>query len=338
MFLVCLLFVSNSAWSQQTTAAITGTVMDEGGAAINGATITATDTDRGTTYTATTNDSGTFNLTRVPIGNYQVKTEAPGFQSAVQTGLTLVLNQTARLDFKLHVGTVTTTAQVTSEAPQLQSETTQVSTLIDSKTVTDIPLATRNYVELTLLAPGSVHPDASMFNNGDNTAGGARPYINGNREQSNNFLLDGIDNNQASDNLLGFTPSPDAIGEFNMITQNASAEFGNYNGGIVNAVIKSGTNRYHGDVFEFFRNEALNARNLFAQLIQIHLQPRKQKQRRNPQRRHHSTHRGCHDADPDPFPRGSARAIRETAACTSSRRHVHRPSKNPGILAGSRSG
>ena len=98
------------------------------------------------------------------------------------------------------------------------------------------------------------------MNLGSNTAEeGGRPYINGNREQSNNFLLDGVDNNQASDNLLGFTPSPDAIGEFNLITQNASAEFGNYNGGIVNAIIKSGTNSYHGDVFEFFRNDIFNA-------------------------------------------------------------------------------
>jgi hypothetical protein len=258
MFLGCLC-ISRPAWSQQTTAAITGTVVDEGGAAISGATVTVTDIDRGTTFTAKTNDSGLFNLARVPIGNYQVKAEAAGFQSAVQTGVTLVLNQTARLDFKMHVGQVTTTAQVTAEAPQLQSETTQVSTLIDSKTVTDIPLATRNYVELTLLAPGSVHPDASQFNNGDNVANGARPFINGNREQSNNFILDGMDNNQTSDNLLAYTPAPDAIQEFNLITNNASADFGNFMGGVVNASIKSGTNHFHGDAWEFFRNDVLNA-------------------------------------------------------------------------------
>lgn len=258
MFLVCLC-TSRSTWAQQTTAAITGTVVDEGGAAINGATVTATDVDRGTQYTAKTDNGGIFNLPRIPIGNYQVKAEATGFQASVQNALTLVLNQTARLDFKLHVGSVTTTAEVTSEAPQLQSETTQVSTLIDSRTVTDIPLATRNYVELTLLAPGSVHPDASSFNNGDNVANGGRPFINGNREQSNNFILDGMDNNQTSDNLLGYTPAPDAIQEFNLITNNASAEFGNFMGGVVNASIKSGTNRFHGDAWEFFRNDVLNA-------------------------------------------------------------------------------
>jgi hypothetical protein len=258
MFLGCLC-ISRPSWSQQTTAAITGTVVDEGGAAISGATVTVTDTDRGTTFTAKTNDSGIYNFVRVPIGNYQVKAEAPGFQSAVQTGLILVLNQTARIEFKMHVGTVTTTAQVTAEAPQLQSETTQVSTLINANTVSTIPLATRNYVQLTLLAPGSVHPDASSFNNGDNAASGARPFINGNREQSNNFILDGMDNNQTSDNLLAFTPAPDAIQEFNLITNNASAEFGNFMGGIVNASIKSGTNSFHGDAWEFFRNDVLNA-------------------------------------------------------------------------------
>lgn len=245
--------------AQQITASITGTVADTGGAVINGATVTVTDVDRGTTYEAKTLDGGIFTFARLPIGTYDVKVEAQGFETAIQSHVTLVLNQTARLDFKMKVGAVTNTVRVTSEAPPLQTETTQVSTLVDSRAVTNIPLATRNYVELTLLAPGSVHPDNSTFNNGDNTANGGRPYINGNREQSNNFILDGMDNNQTSDNLLAFTPSPDAIQEFNLITSNAPAEFGNFEGGIINASIKSGTNQYHGDVWEFLRNDVLNA-------------------------------------------------------------------------------
>jgi hypothetical protein len=247
------------AWGQQVTAAITGTVVDPGGAPISGATVTATDTERGTVNTTKTNDAGVFNFARIPIGTYEVRTTATGFETAVQPPFTLVLNQTGRLDVKMKVGAVTETVQVTSELPQLQTDTTQVSTLIDNNTVNSIPLATRNYVELTLLAPGSVTPDNSTFNNGDNTANGGRPYINGNREQANNFILDGMDNNQASDNLLGFTPAPDAIQEFNLITSNAPAEFGNFQGGIVNATIKSGTNRFHGDVWEYFRNDVLNA-------------------------------------------------------------------------------
>jgi len=150
--------------------------------------------------------------------------------------------------------------EVAGEAPILKTETTQVDTIINAATNDNLPLASRNYVQLTLLAPGAVSTDPSSFNNGNNTAGyGGRPLINGNREQSNNFLLDGMDNNQVSDNLLGYTPAPDAIQEFNLITNNASAEFGNFEGGIVNATIKSGTNNFHGDIWEFFRNDVLNA-------------------------------------------------------------------------------
>src|SRR6266699_2168600 len=245
--------------AQEITAAIVGTVTDPSGAPISGASVTATDTERGTVWTAKTNDAGVYNLPRVPVGNYTVKVSAPGFQTAVHPPFTLVLNQKAPIDVQMKMGKVTETVEVTSSAPILKTETTQVDTIIDSATNDRLPLATRNYVELTLLSPGSVSPDPTNFNNGDNTANGARPYINGNREQANNFILDGMDNNQVSDNLLGYTPAPDAIQEFNLITQNASAEFGNFQGGIISTSIKSGTNSFHGDVWEFFRNDKLNA-------------------------------------------------------------------------------
>jgi hypothetical protein len=169
------------------------------------------------------------------------------------------MNQIAKLDFQLQVGNVETTVEVTASAPVLQTESTLLGQVIDSRTNTTLPLATRNYVQLTLLAPGSVHPDISSFTGGQTTAGSGRPYVNGNREQANNFVLDGLDNNQVSDNLVGYTPSVDAIQEFNEITQNAPAEFGNFMGAIISTTIKSGTNQYHGDAFEFFRNDVLNA-------------------------------------------------------------------------------
>jgi Carboxypeptidase regulatory-like domain len=253
------LSVRQTVWGQQTTASITGTVEDSAGAALDGATVTARDTERGTSYTAKSSNGGVFNFTNLPIGNYEVKAEAAGFDTEVQPPITLVLNERARIEFKMKVGAVTNTVQVSSEAPQLQADTTQVSTLINANTITSIPLATRNYVELTLLAPGSITPDNSTFNNGDNINDSGRPSINGNREQSNNFILDGMDNNQTSENDLGYSPSPDAIQEFNLITSNAPAEFGNFQGGIVNASIKSGTNHFHGDAWEFFRNDVLNA-------------------------------------------------------------------------------
>jgi Carboxypeptidase regulatory-like domain len=259
LLLVGVLAALQPVWAQEVTANIVGTITDPSGAPIAGADVSATDSARGVVYSSKTNDSGLFNIQRIPIGNYTVKASAPGFQTAVYPPFTLVLNQTARIEIALKVGQVSQTVEVTGAAPLLQTETAMVNSVVDSNSADRLPLASRNYVQLTLLSPGAVHPSVNSFNNGDNTASGARPYINGNREQANNFILDGMDNNQVSDNLLGYTPAPDAIQEFNLITQNASAEFGNYQGGIVSTSIKSGTNSFHGDVWEFFRNDKLNA-------------------------------------------------------------------------------
>jgi Carboxypeptidase regulatory-like domain len=245
--------------AQEVTATITGTVMDTSGGAVVGATVNVKSIDRGVVYTATTSESGLYRIPQLPVGNYELKVEKAGFASVAYPAFPLSLNQVARIDVEMKVGQVSETVEVSGAAPVLKTESTQVDTIIDSATNDALPLATRNYVELTLLSPGAIHPDPSSFNNGDNVNSGARPFINGNREQSNNFLLDGLDNNEVSDNLLGYTPSPDAIQEFNLITNNAPAEFGNFEGGIVSATIKSGTNGFHGDVWEFFRNDKLNA-------------------------------------------------------------------------------
>ena len=206
--------------------------------------------ERGQIYVGVTNDSGLYRIAQLPVGSYAVKVEKAGFALASVPPFVLTLNQVARIDLAMRVGQATETVEVSAGAPVLKTETTQVDTIINAATNDNLPLASRNYVQLTLLAPGAVSTDPSSFNNGNNTGGyGGRPLINGNREQANNFLLDGMDNNQrASDNLLGYTPAPDAIQEFNLITNNAPAEFGNFEGGIVNATIKSGTNSYHGDI------------------------------------------------------------------------------------------
>ena len=264
LVLVCLplvlLLYGTSAFAQEVTASVTGTVTDPSGAALAGATVTARSMERGLTYTAVTNDSGIYRIAQLPVGTYELKFEKSGFATASHSAFVLTLNQIARIDVAMKVGQVSETVEVTSAAPVLETDVTQVDTIINAATNDNLPLASRNYAQLTLLAPGSVSTDPSSFNNGNNTGGyGGRPLINGNREQSNNFLLDGMDNTQVSDNLLGYTPSPDAIQEFNLITQNAPAEFGNFEGGIVNATIKSGTNSFHGDAWDFFRNDKLNA-------------------------------------------------------------------------------
>jgi hypothetical protein len=257
--LVLLICGANAAFAQEVTATVAGTVTDQSGAAIAGANVTAKSVERGITYTAESNESGLYRVSNLPPGNYELRVEKQGFQTSAYPSFTLVLNQTARVDVEMRVGQVSQTIEVSAAPPILKTEATQVDTVINADTNEALPLATRNYVELTLLAPGAVTTDPSSFNNGDNTASGGRPLINGNREQANNFILDGMDNNQVSDNLLGYTPAPDAIEEFNLITNNASAEFGNFEGGVVSVSIKSGTNGFHGDVWEFFRNDVLNA-------------------------------------------------------------------------------
>ncbi|MGH9767249.1 MAG: carboxypeptidase regulatory-like domain-containing protein, partial [Blastocatellia bacterium] len=260
MLLILLIAFTATALGQQVTGAILGNVADPNGAPVAKAKVTARDEARGTIWTTETNSEGVFNLPRVPVGSYEVRVEVQGFRASVRPNVQLELNQTARLDFNLVVGEITQIAEIAGALPPLlQTDTTQLGTVIDSRTNVALPLASRNYIQLTLLAPGSVNPNPQTLTGAGTTANSGRPYINGNREQANNFLLDGLDNNQVSDNLVGYTPSPDAIQEFNLITNNAAADFGNFQGGIISVTIKSGTNEFHGSAFEFFRNDVLNA-------------------------------------------------------------------------------
>ena len=257
--IVCLGIAS--AYAQEVSAGITGRVSDPSGASIVGAKVNARDLDRGTDWPTTTNDDGIYAFPRLPIGRYELKVEAPGFKTHVNQEMTLETNQRARIDVVMEVGAISESVSVTSEAAALQTDTTQVGAVISSDLVTKTPLISRNVMALTLLTAGVTTPDPASFNNGLRSTGGGRPYVNGNREESNNFLLDGVDNNFTSDNLVSYQPNPDAVEEVKLITNNASAEFGNFQGGIVSMVIKSGTNQFHGDVFEYFRNDKLNAGN-----------------------------------------------------------------------------
>ncbi len=235
--------------AQEVSAGITGRVSDASSGAIAGAGVVAKDLDRGTEWNTSTNEDGIYAFPRIPVGRYEVRVEAKGFKTYVNSEVALQVNQRARLDVTMQVGAITESVSVVGEAPVLQTETTQVGSVVTTHIIENTPLITRNPVALTLLTAGVTTPDPASFNNGMRSTGGGRPYVNGNREESNNFLLDGVDNNFTSDNLVSYQPNPDAIEEFKLITNNASAEFGNYQGGIINAVIKSGTNQFHGDVF-----------------------------------------------------------------------------------------
>jgi Carboxypeptidase regulatory-like domain len=249
-----------SAYAQEVSAGITGRITDPSGSAIVGAAVTAKDLDRGTEWPTSTNDEGIYTFPRIPNGRYALKVEAKGFKTA-QSQVTLEVNQRARLDIALEVGAIAETVTVSGEAALLQTDTTQVGSTIASSQIDHTPLISRNPIALTLLTAGVTTPDPSSFNNGQRSTGGGRPYVNGNREESNNFLLDGADNNFTSDNLVSYQPNTDAIEEFKLISNNASAEFGNFQGGIISVITKSGTNNFHGDAFEYFRNDKLNANN-----------------------------------------------------------------------------
>src|SRR5256885_7775167 len=206
---VALLGSANATRAQEVTATITGTVTDGTGAIVSGATITAKSVERGIAYTAVSNDAGIYRIPQLPVGNYDLRVEKQGFQTSLYPSFVLTLNQVARIDVELKLGQVSQTIEVTGAAPVLKTESVQVDTIINAATNDNLPLASRNYVQLTLLAPGAVSTDPSSFNNGNNTGGyGGRPVFNGNRGQANNFLLDRIGNNQGFYNPLGETHAP----------------------------------------------------------------------------------------------------------------------------------
>ncbi|HTP30967.1 MAG TPA: carboxypeptidase regulatory-like domain-containing protein [Candidatus Acidoferrales bacterium] len=245
--------------AQESSAAITGKIADPSGAALAGATVVATDADRGTVWTTRTNEEGVYTIARLPVGRYELKVEAAGFQTARHAAFDLALNQTARIDVTLTLGAVSQQVEVTSSAPVLQTQTTEVSSVMEANAIAALPLQTRNYNQLTLLVPGSVTISPASFNTGLKTFNAARPNLNGNREQANYYLLDGIENTEFVDNNVAFSPNVDAISEFNVITSNPNAEFGQFLGGVINVTLKSGTNQYHGNLFEYLRNDFFNA-------------------------------------------------------------------------------
>ena len=255
-----LLFCTTPALrAQQAAGSITGTVTDPSGSAVAGATVTAKDAAQGATWTTKTDSAGIYEFPRVSVGEIAVKVEASGFATQQRTPFTLVLNQTARVDFQLAVGKVSETVSVTGAPPLLQTDSSLNGTVISQVATTSLPLASRDINQLTLLVPGVVSPNIYAFQSPQTTFGTGRPYVNGAREQDNNFSLDGMDTNQPDNSEVAYVPGPDAVQEFNIITSNAPADFGNYLGGVIVETLKSGTNAYHGNVFEFLRNTDLNA-------------------------------------------------------------------------------
>ncbi len=267
--LACLfvLFGAGRAFSQTDTARIQGTVLDQSGAAIPNATITLTNTDTGITQTATSDSAGNFSFNALVRGNYSAEVTAQGFTTQTQK-LVLEVSQVQALNFQLQPGAVSTTVTVTSAAPIVDTASSSLGDVIQGRQTTELPLNGRNFTQLALLTPGvtrgqygdissGVNGNAETFRNQEN--GGAAISTNGLRQQANNYILDGIDNNEALVNTIVFFPNVEATQEFRVNTSVAPAEFGRAGGSIVQTSIKSGTNDIHGSAFWFARSSLFDA-------------------------------------------------------------------------------
>src|SRR5271168_5263573 len=242
--------------AQDATGRIFGTVYDQQGAVIPEAKITVTNTATQDARGATTNKEGTFQLLSLPIGTYNITAEHAGFRTVVSQEQKLLINQALRIDFKMEVGVENQTVNVGAEAAPVETVNPTLGQSITGRALTNMPLNGRDMLDLALLQPGVTE------SNDDN--GGAGNYsIAGGRTDSVTFLLDGGLNNDLLDNSNLLDPNPDAVAEFRLLTSNYTAEYGRNGGGIISVVTKSGSNQLHGSLFEFFRNDALDANDYF---------------------------------------------------------------------------
>ena len=253
-----LVITARPAIAQSGAATLTGLIVDDSGGALPGATVTATNLATGVPSVAITNESGSYTIAALLVGSYSVMVELTGFRTTTQNNVTLEAGQVARLNFRLAVGAVQETVEVTGSAPILQTETRRSARSSPGTTVQSLPLNGRNTGQLTLLLPGTITYNPRGFTN-IGSVNMNRPFVNGNREQTNNFTVDGFDVNETIDNRVSYQPSPDALAEISVETNNYSADIGNVGGAVVSSVIKSGTNQFRGNAFEFYRNSDFDA-------------------------------------------------------------------------------
>jgi hypothetical protein len=265
ILLICLLVTASVSWGQVTTGTILGTVADTSGAAVSGAQVVITETNRGTSNTYTTDATGSYNAPFLVPGSYSVSIEQTGFKREVRSGITLQVDQKARIDFVLQVGDVTETVNVVAAAPLVRSESAELGEVVEQRAVRELPLNGRNFAQLVYLVPG-VTPGQSGENLSGastfNPRGASNFNALGSQANTNGWLIDGIDNNEWTFNTVIIQPNVESIREFKVLTGTYSAEFGR-GAGVVSVLTRSGQNELHGSLFEFLRNEKLDARNYF---------------------------------------------------------------------------
>jgi hypothetical protein len=254
----------------QATGSITGAVTDASGALVPGVTIEATNTATSLVRTAVTEPDGHYTVRQLPPGLYAIRATLSGFKTVLREGVTVAVETASRVDLQMTMGALEEAVTVTADAPLVDTRTATLGTVIDEKKIIELPLNGRNFTQLGTLMPGVVAPPAALGGAaGEATPGGFGAVtsgfsVNGMRNQSNNFLLDGASNNDTFNTGFVLRPPPDAIQEFKILTHSYSAEYGRSAGSVVNVVTKSGSNVLHGAAWEFNRDDALQARNFFA--------------------------------------------------------------------------
>ncbi len=256
--------------AQVSSAELSGTVLDVTGATLPGAKVTATNAGTNVARGTVSDATGNYVIPLLQPGDYVVTVEATGFKKLVQKGLSLQLNQQAQLNLTLQLGQVSEEIQVTAQAPQLQSESSSLGTVVSEKLVNQLPLNGRNFIQLAVLSPGvtgvgfAASGTIMSGTRPDDRRPGTEIFSNGNREGSNNFLYDGVDNNERLTLSIVLRPAVEAVREFKIQTNLYSADIGRNSGAVIDVITKSGTNQLHGSLFEFLRNSAMDARNFFS--------------------------------------------------------------------------
>ncbi len=257
--------LASTGLGQTTNGSINGTITDASGSAIGGVQIQVSSKDTGLQRTATSIDNGTYTFPQLPPGTYDVTMQKAGFAIENRLGVQLLVNQNATLDFKLSLATVSQTVEVTGAPPPLDTTTATLGDVIQHQQIVDLPLNGRSFTQLTLLTPGAAPQQSGQQGafTVQQGAGSISPSVNGQRGQQNNFTMDGVLNNAIYTDTWVIAPPPDALQEFNVQSHITDSQFSISSGANINIATRSGTNEFHGAVWEFFRNDVLDARNFF---------------------------------------------------------------------------
>ena len=268
VFVIATVLIHLNLAGQQVTASIRGIVLDPSGATVQSATVMVKQIDTGLARTATTGRDGSYVLVELPIGHYQLEVRAKGFQTYLQQGITLEVNESATIGVQLKLGSEAQEVEVRADASLVQSTVSSLGETVMEREILDLPLDGRNFSQLGLLQTGVVPLTPGLLEAGGPARQGQAYAVDGQRPESNNFMIDGADNVNAVDAGFVLKPPIDAIAEFKILTHNAGAEFGRNTGSTTNIVTRSGTNSFHGAAWEFLRNDAMDASDYFSHSVQ----------------------------------------------------------------------